>query len=613
MIAKISCGKGFTGTLEYVLDEDKKPEILAQSGVLYEGDINATARQYGAVASLSNSVGKPVWHASLSFAKEDDPMLNDEKVTEIAKSYLDKMGMKGNQYMVVKHNDTAHQHVHIVINRVSCDGKTLRDNMVMKRSMDASKLIEQEQELTCAKSKGRTFSEKKSREYVYGFKPNKQVLRSSAMQMVHAARAKEFSNLADFQSYIKQFGFSLGKKQDKKDQPLYDILIYKYKYYDNKTKQEVETEVDMKMSCVMKKLSMSFLEEEAKENAAARPVQKADYVEKLEAFTKAYRLQDMKENEVFNLLYYHDINITKDYFTEAVEDLSSNRAKKYLLDLHDNRENYMLMDADLKKKVYQNDWENLSISADMNFSFSKFERGSLSRESIDKFYEKYFEHVKVEVPEVIQNMMTNTRLNNHSINYILNTYSEEKGAKKLPYDSRKVDFDKANIIFKFLNLVDKKKESALSVDHLAAEKNTISKAYQTFKRYGGDAEALTKYLAKRGIKVRRVNKNFEFFDKQDKPLGLAASYYIEELKKHSSAQALTNARLTALYDEYFDKGKAQNYRRLDKREFKAISLNVSQGSAFTLDPFDMQYMDRDFAKSMNQNFKRQYFRSTLKK
>ena len=70
----------------------------------------------------------PVYHISLDFAHEDAPKLTDELMVEIAREYMRRMGITNTQYIVCRHTDREHQHLHIVANRVDNDGNTISDS-----------------------------------------------------------------------------------------------------------------------------------------------------------------------------------------------------------------------------------------------------------------------------------------------------------------------------------------------------------------------------------------------------------------------------------------------------------------------------------------------------
>ncbi len=81
--------------------------------------------QFKLVKNLRPNVNRPVWHSAISFAPQD--VIDDLKMKQIADEYLQEIGLQNNQYLMVKHNDTNHKHVHIIINRVGFDGSLMRD------------------------------------------------------------------------------------------------------------------------------------------------------------------------------------------------------------------------------------------------------------------------------------------------------------------------------------------------------------------------------------------------------------------------------------------------------------------------------------------------------
>ena len=74
------------------------------------------------------NVKKPVCHTILSFSAEDAERLNDQTMNNLALQYLQKMGYGDTQYLIVRHLDREHPHVHICINRIDNNGKTISDS-----------------------------------------------------------------------------------------------------------------------------------------------------------------------------------------------------------------------------------------------------------------------------------------------------------------------------------------------------------------------------------------------------------------------------------------------------------------------------------------------------
>lgn len=151
MIGKTGTGTGFGGCLRYVMEEDKKPEILQSHGV-YGDNPNQIARQFQAIRQENLKVIKAVWHTSLSFAYIDK--VSDEKKVEIALDYLEKMCFNNHQYIIVKHNDRKHEHIHIIANRVGFDGQAVDQAWCQNRTAKACDELELKHNLTIARDQG---------------------------------------------------------------------------------------------------------------------------------------------------------------------------------------------------------------------------------------------------------------------------------------------------------------------------------------------------------------------------------------------------------------------------------------------------------------------------
>ena len=95
----------------------------------------------------------PVYHISLDFAHEDTPKLTDGLMIEIAREYMRRMGIANTQYIVCRHTDTEHQHLHIVANRVDNDGNTISDRNDAVRNVAVCKALTREYGLHFSKGK----------------------------------------------------------------------------------------------------------------------------------------------------------------------------------------------------------------------------------------------------------------------------------------------------------------------------------------------------------------------------------------------------------------------------------------------------------------------------
>ena len=126
MIAKIMKGSGFKGVINYILDPKKGTELIDCSGVRTDS-ISHIVQSFIDQTELNPRVGKVVGHISLSFSAQDSPKLSNEWMAKVAHEYMEKMGIKDTQYIIGRHFDKEHPHIHIAFNRIDNNGKSISD------------------------------------------------------------------------------------------------------------------------------------------------------------------------------------------------------------------------------------------------------------------------------------------------------------------------------------------------------------------------------------------------------------------------------------------------------------------------------------------------------
>ncbi|MDR0332429.1 MAG: relaxase/mobilization nuclease domain-containing protein [Dysgonamonadaceae bacterium] len=126
MIAKIVKGKSFKGVVNYILDKAKQTELLATEGVRHKSR-ESIIRSFVTQTELNPRVAKTVGHISLDFSSQDRDKLTNAKMVQIAHEYLNAMDIKNTQYIIARHHDKEHPHIHIVFNRIDNNGKTISD------------------------------------------------------------------------------------------------------------------------------------------------------------------------------------------------------------------------------------------------------------------------------------------------------------------------------------------------------------------------------------------------------------------------------------------------------------------------------------------------------
>ena len=102
MIGKVISGGSFGGTVGYVMKEQSR--VLEARGVEPPG-VREMVEDFEDQARLNPRLRQNVGHISLSFSPEDAPKLTDERMTQIAREYMQKMGITDTQYLLVRHLD----------------------------------------------------------------------------------------------------------------------------------------------------------------------------------------------------------------------------------------------------------------------------------------------------------------------------------------------------------------------------------------------------------------------------------------------------------------------------------------------------------------------------
>ena len=144
MIGKQIKGKSFRGVLNYLHDKEGSRII----GGNMAGDTpRVMAAEFAVSRQLNPRLEKAVYHSSLSLPKNEH--LDDDTWNAICDDYIKGMEFTGSQYVVYRHSDKDHDHVHIVASRIRItDGTTVNDSWDYVRSEKLIRELEKKYELT---------------------------------------------------------------------------------------------------------------------------------------------------------------------------------------------------------------------------------------------------------------------------------------------------------------------------------------------------------------------------------------------------------------------------------------------------------------------------------
>ena len=146
MIAKISSTENLGGVLGYNFKKVEKGEAsILFAAELYQSKegrytMEDVLADMEALIPKNCRTKKMVFHCSLN--PHPDEKLSDERLTQIAKEYMEVLGYGNQPYIVFKHNDIAREHIHIVSLRINGEGKKINDKFEKRRSKQITDALE---------------------------------------------------------------------------------------------------------------------------------------------------------------------------------------------------------------------------------------------------------------------------------------------------------------------------------------------------------------------------------------------------------------------------------------------------------------------------------------
>ncbi|PWT72353.1 MAG: relaxase [Bacteroidetes bacterium] len=146
MVAIINSGKSIAKALSY--NEHKVKECIAEclAAINFIKDVDRLSFydkewHFKRLTSLNERTQLNILHVSLNF--DPSEKLSNEVMVEIAKDYMNKIGFGAQPFLVYRHHDTAHPHMHIVTTIIKPDGKAIAIHRIGKNfSENARKEIE---------------------------------------------------------------------------------------------------------------------------------------------------------------------------------------------------------------------------------------------------------------------------------------------------------------------------------------------------------------------------------------------------------------------------------------------------------------------------------------
>ena len=210
MVAKITIPKSIEAALNYNEKKVEKGTAYCLYADNYRKDVKEMnfyekLIRFKELNELNDRATTKTLHVSLNFSPSEK--LSDNRLVTIANEYMEKIGFGQQPFLVYKHEDAGHPHIHIVSTTIKEDGSRINThNIGRNQSEKARKEIEQQYRLVKAERQQQLMKPGikpvDAQKAVYG----KSETKRSISNVVGAVFCQyKFASLPEFNAALKQF------------------------------------------------------------------------------------------------------------------------------------------------------------------------------------------------------------------------------------------------------------------------------------------------------------------------------------------------------------------------------------------------------------------------
>lgn len=215
--------------------------------------------------SLNGRAATKTLHVSLNFDPSES--LTNDRMAEIAHDYMQRMGFADQPYLVYRHHDAGHPHLHIMATLIREDGSRIdTHNIARDGSEPARKAIQEKYNLVRAEKRV-TLEEKIPQQLARAVYGKSETKRSIANVLKQVLNTYNYTSLPELNAVLK--GFGVMADRGNKDSFTYRQGGLLYRLLDN---QGVPTGVPIKASTITGKPTLKDLEKRFEENKFNREI-----------------------------------------------------------------------------------------------------------------------------------------------------------------------------------------------------------------------------------------------------------------------------------------------------------------------------------------------------
>lgn len=209
MVARVICGKNIRGIIAYneaKVSEGKAELIHASKFGIDTLSVSMAQKvqRFEKLLCLNRKVKTNAVHISLNFDPKEK--FDKDRLIKITASYMDKIGFGEQPFLLYKHTDAAHPHLHIVTTNIQNSGKRIDLHNIGKvKSEFARKEVEVEFDLIKAEGRGQkelNEIQKAVQKAIYGKAETSRTISNIVREVV---RTYKFTSLPELNAALKHY------------------------------------------------------------------------------------------------------------------------------------------------------------------------------------------------------------------------------------------------------------------------------------------------------------------------------------------------------------------------------------------------------------------------
>jgi len=265
MVAKIESGKSIRGILHYnenKVTQDQAQLILASgfAGEIEKLNFSQKLNRFTARTEQNSKVKTNALHISLNFDPSDK--LDNAKFQQIALDYMERIGFGDQPFLVYRHLDAHHPHLHIATTNIKADGERIDIHGIgYQRSEPARKELEVKYGLIVAEGR-ETKQGQVLQPAVYGERPTKQMIGNLVTGVM---RQYLYSSFSEYKAVLEDF--NIRADRGNADSRMFENKGLLYSVLDQ---QGQSIGVQIKASQIHSRPTLSELEKRFEKNTVKR-------------------------------------------------------------------------------------------------------------------------------------------------------------------------------------------------------------------------------------------------------------------------------------------------------------------------------------------------------